>query len=225
MTKITLESRGISVSINNSNPEEDNIEYIGFAFLGKIAEDALNKIQNKRKLNKLESDPFDNSEDEDVKMKVYGEEEDEEDEDEYDEEEDDDEYDEDEDEYDEDEYDEDEDEDEEEDEEEEEEEEDKSEEDVENVVIPKTSKFDSKNSKKKHSCTPSQCLKYIKSNNKEALVKLVKKCSKKIRIVGTNKEERHWVYKIFSDIENIKTWSLSSRNGPRILIIDSSNKN
>ena len=53
MTKITLESRGISVSIHNSNQGEDNIESIGFAFLGKIAEEALNKINNKRKLNKL----------------------------------------------------------------------------------------------------------------------------------------------------------------------------
>jgi len=201
MTKITLESRGISVSINNSNAEEDNIESIGFAFLGKIAEEALNKINNQRKLNKV-SDHFDNSEEEDgFSGGASTEDEDEdEDEDEYDETE-------------ESEYEEDED-------EEPEESEDDDEDDDEGLG----SSTCSKNSNKKHSCTPSQCLNYIKSNNKEDLVKLVKKSSKKIRISGTNKEQRNWVYKIFSDIDNISTWSLSSRNG-RVLIIDSSNKN
>ena len=201
MTKITLESRGISVSINNSNAEEDNIESIGFAFLGKIAEEALNKINNQRKLNKV-SDHFDNSEEEDgFSGDASTEDEDEdEDEDEYDETE-------------ESEYEEDED-------EEPEESEDDDEDDDEGLG----SSTCSKNSNKKHSCTPSQCLNYIKSNNKEDLVKLVKKSSKKIRISGTNKEQRNWVYKIFSDIDNISTWSLSSRNG-RVLIIDSSNKN
>ena len=200
MTKITLESRGISVSINNSNAEEDNIESIGFAFLGKIAEEALNKINNQRKLNKLVSDHFDNSEEEDgFSGDASTEDEDEdEDEDEYDETE------------------------ESEDEEDEDEEPEESEDEENDEGLG--SSTCSKNSNKKHSCTPSQCLKYIKSNNKEDLVKLVKKSSKKIRISGTNKEQRNWVYKIFSDIDNISTWSLYSRNG-RVLIIDSSNKN
>jgi len=204
MTKITLESRGISVSINNSNPEEDNIESIGFAFLGKIAEDALNKINNQRKLNKLVSDQFvDNSEEEDEDEDEDENEDEDEDEDEYDEtEESEDEEDEDE-ELEESEY-----------------EGDDDEDDDEGLRRSTCSQ----NSNKKHSCTPSQCLKYIKSNNKEDLVKLVKKSNKKIRISGTNKEQRNWVYKIFSDIDNISTWSLSSRNG-RVLIIDSSNKN
>ena len=204
MTKITLESRGISVSINNSNAEEDNIESIGFAFLGKIAEEALNKINNQRKLNKV-SDHFDNSEEEDgFSGGASTEDEDEdEDEDEYDETE-------------ESEY--------EEDEDEEPEESEDDENDDEDDDEGLGSSTCSKNSNKKHSCTPSQCLNYIKSNNKEDLVKLVKKSSKKIRISGTNKEQRNWVYKIFSDIDNISTWSLSSRNG-RVLIIDSSNKN
>ena len=193
MTKITLESRGISVSIHNSNQGEDNIESIGFAFLGKIAEEALNKINNKRKLNKLVSDDFDCSEKEDD---GYDEEE------EY-EEEDDEEYEEEEDE----EEDEDEDEDEEEDEDEDEDEE--GEEDFENT----------KKSNKKFPSKPSQCLKYIKNNNKDELIKLVNNSSGKIRIRGTTKDQRNWVYQTFSEIDNVNTWSWYSKNG-RILVID-----
>ena len=198
MTKITLESRGISVSIHNSNQGEDNIESIGFAFLGKIAEEALNKINSKRKLNKLVSDDFDSSEKEDDGYEEEDEyEEDEEDEDDEDDE--DDEYEE-----------------EEEEEEEDEEEDYDEEEDLENT---KTSKLDSKNSNKKFTSKPSQCLKYIKNNNKDELIKLVNNSSGKIRIRGTTKDQRNWVYQIFSEIDNVSTWSWYGKNG-RVLVID-----
>ena len=207
MTKITLESGGISVCINNSNLEEDDIESIGFAFLGKIAEEALNKINNKRKLNKLVSEDLNYSEKEESEE---SESEDEEEDEEYEEEDDE-----------EDDEDDEEDEDEEEEDDEEDSEEDNQNEDSEED-FKKSNKESNKSNKKQNNSV--QCLKYIRNNKKDELIKIVNKINGKISIKGTTKEQRNWVYQIFSEIENISTWSFYGKNG-RVMVIDSLNKN
>ena len=217
--KITLERSGVYVTIRCTHSEDEVLENIGFASLGKIAEESLNKICSKMESSDCdeyyEDDEADDEDDEEDD-EADDEEDDEEDDDDDDEDdEDDEEDDDDDDDDDEDEEDDEEDDDEEED-NEEEENEDKEEEDKENddkEVEEKTK------CKVTHSKVSRDCFKCIKTSNKDKLIKLVKGYNGKIKVYGTSKEQRSWVYKIVSEIENIDAWSLSLKNH-RVLVLD-----
>jgi hypothetical protein len=185
MTKITLEHSGVSVTICNSDNEDDVLEDIGFAVLGNIAGSALKKISSKLKanlkgntLNKSELmkcfEESWNSEDENSEDSEDGEDGEEGEEGEEDEEE--------------------------------EEEEDEEEEEEEDEIISK------KNSVIK------SCLKHIREENTENFLKIVRDSKSKLRIIGTTKEDRMWVFKAVASVTDIDAWSLP-RKGNRILII------
>lgn len=188
MTKITLEHSGVSVTICNSDSEDDVLEDIGFAVLGNIAASALKKISSKLRgntLNKSEimrcfeeswnsegdSEGSEDSEDSEGSEGSEGSEDSEEEEEE----------------------------------EKEEEEEEGEEEEEEEIKTRKTGAIKT-------------CLKYIREQNTEKFLKTVRDSKSKLRIIGTTKEERTWVFKSVACVQDIDAWSLP-RRGNRILII------
>ena len=189
MTKITLEKFGVSVTISDSDNDSGILEHIGFATLGEVADNALKKI-----CSKIQSYRCNKSE----IMRLIGadDEDDEDDEEEGEEEENESE-----------EWADDEEEDEEEEEYEEEEEEEGEEEDDESI--------NKKNLKK----AVNSCMKMIKKNNSEGFLEVVREnAGKKIRIMNTTKDQRTWVYKIVTNVNDIDAWSLP-RKGERVLVI------
>jgi len=67
--------------------------------------------------------------------------------------------------------------------------------------------------------------KHIKSNNEEEFVKELNNISDIVKINGTTKEQRSWVFQATSEIQNIDVWSVPIKNGQRILYLKNSNKN
>ena len=192
MTKITLEKFGVSVTISDSDNDSGILENIGFATLGEVADNALkkicSKIQNYR-CNKSEI------------MRLIGADDEDDDEDEEEEENDSEEWADDEEEEEEEEDDEEQEEEEEDDEEEGEEEDDEA--------------INKKNLKK----AANSCMKMIKKNNSEGFLEVVREnAGKKIRIMNTTKDQRTWVYKIVTNVNDIDAWSLP-RKGERVLVI------
>ena len=191
MTKITLEKFGVSVTISDSDNDSGILEHIGFATLGEVADNALKKICSKiqsYRCNKSEIMRLIGADDED----------DEEDEEEGEGEEEENESEE---------WADDEEEDEEEEEYEEEEEEEGEEEDDESI--------NKKNLKK----AVNSCMKMIKKNNSEGFLEVVREnAGKKIKITNTTKDQRTWVYKIVTNVNDIDAWSLP-RKGERVLVI------
>ena len=189
MTKITLEKFGVSVTISDSDNDSGILENIGFATLGEVADNALKKI-----CSKIQSYRCNKSE----IMRLIGadDEEDEEEEENGSEEwADDEEEDEDEEEY------------EEEEEEEEDDEEEGEEEDDEAI--------NKKNLKK----AAIRLYIMIKKNNSEGFLELVREnAGKKIKITNTTKDQRTWVYKIVTNVNDIDAWSLPKK-GERVLVI------
>ncbi|GIS52552.1 MAG: hypothetical protein Ct9H90mP28_2680 [Paracoccaceae bacterium] len=189
MTKITLEKFGVSVTISDSDNDSGILEHIGFATLGEVADNALKKI-----CSKIQSYRCNKSE----IMRLIGadDEDDEDDEEEGEEEENESE-----------EWADDEEEDEEEEEYEEEEEEEGEEEDDESI--------NKKNLKK----AVNSCMKMIKKNNSEGFLEVVREnAGKKIKIMNTTKDQRTWVYKIVTNVNDIDAWSLPKK-GQRVLVI------
>lgn len=192
MTKITLEKFGVSVTISDSDNDSGILENIGFATLGEVADNALkkicSKIQNYR-CNKSEIMRLIGADDEEDEEGEEGEEEEENESEEWaDDEEEDEEEDEDEEEY-------------------EEEEEEGEEEDDEAI--------NKKNLKK----AANSCMKMIKKNNNEGFLEVVREnAGKKIKITNTTKDQRTWVYKIVTNVNDIDAWSLP-RKGERVLVI------
>tara|TARA_B100000902_G_scaffold398224_1_gene464268 strand:+ start:764 stop:1351 length:588 start_codon:yes stop_codon:yes gene_type:complete len=189
MTKITLEHSGVSVTICNSDSEDDVLEDIGFAVLGNIAASALKKISSKLRgntLNKSEimrcfEESWNSEGDSEDSEDSEGSEGSEDSEDSEEEEE------------------------EEKVEEEEEEQEEGEEEEEEEIKTRKTGAIKT-------------CLKYIREQNTEKFLKTVRDSKSKLRIIGTTKEERTWVFKSVACVQDIDAWSLP-RRGNRILII------
>ena len=59
----------------------------------------------------------------------------------------------------------------------------------------------------------------IKNNNNEGFLEVVREnAGKKIRIMNTTKDQRTWVYKIVTNVNDIDAWSLP-RKGERVLVI------
>jgi len=189
MTKITLEKFGVSVTISDSDNDGGILEHIGFATLGEVADNALKKI-----CSKIQSYRCNKSE----IMRLIGadDEDDEDDEEEGEEEENESE-----------EWADDEEEDEEEEEYEEEAEEEGEEEDDEAI--------NKKNLKK----AAIRLYIMIKKNNSEGFLELVREnAGKKIKITNTTKDQRTWVYKIVTNVNDIDAWSLPKK-GERVLVI------
>jgi len=67
--------------------------------------------------------------------------------------------------------------------------------------------------------------KHIKSNSEEEFVKELNNISDIVKINGTTKEQRSWVFQATSEIQNIDVWSVPMKNGQRILHLKNSNKN
>lgn len=67
--------------------------------------------------------------------------------------------------------------------------------------------------------------KHIKSNSEEEFVKELNNISDIVKINGTTKEQRSWVFQATSEILNIDIWSVPMKNGQRILYLKNSNKN
>ena len=189
MTKITLEKFGVSVTISDSDNDGGILEHIGFATLGEVADNALKKI-----CSKIQSYRCNKSE----IMRLIGadDEDDEDDEEEGEEEENESE-----------EWADDEEEDEEEEEYEEEAEEEGEEEDDEAI--------NKKNLKK----AANRLYVMIKKNNSEGFLEVVREnAGKKIKITNTTKDQRTWVYKIVTNVNDIDAWSLPKK-GERVLVI------
>ena len=185
MTKLTLEHLGVSVTICNSDNEDDVLEDIGFAVIGNIAATALKKISSKLKGNTLNKSElmkrFEeswNSEDEKENSENSEDSEDSEDSEEGDEDN---------------------------EEEEDDKEEDEDEEEDDEIKSTKSNVIKS-------------CLKQIREGNTENFLKIVRDSKSKLRIIGTTKEERTWVFKVVASVTDIDAWSLP-RRGNRILII------
>tara|TARA_Y100000766_G_scaffold262996_1_gene254676 strand:+ start:25 stop:567 length:543 start_codon:yes stop_codon:yes gene_type:complete len=68
-------------------------------------------------------------------------------------------------------------------------------------------------------------LKHIKSNSEEEFVNELNNISDIVKINGTTKEQRSWVFQATSEIQNIDVWSVPMKNGQRILYLKNSNKN
>ncbi len=188
MTKITLEKFGVSVTISDSDNDSGILEHIGFATLGEVADNALKKI-----CSKIQSYRCNKSE---IMRLIGADDEDDEDDEEGEEEENESE-----------EWADDEEEDEEEEEYEEEEEEEGEEEDDESI--------NKKNLKK----AVNSCMKMIKKNNSEGFLEVVREnAGKKIKIMNTTKDQRTWVYKIVTNVNDIDAWSLPKK-GQRVLVI------
>ena len=190
MTKITLEKFGVSVTISDSDKVSGILEHIGFATLGEVADNALKKI-----CSKIQSYRCNKSE----IMRLIGENDEEDEENESEEWADDEEEDEDEEEEEDEDY---------EDEEDEEEEEEEGEEEDDEAI-------NKKNLKK----AANSCMKMIKKNNNEGFLEVVREnAGKKIKITNTTKDQRTWVYKIVTNVNDIDAWSLP-RKGERVLVI------
>ena len=63
------------------------------------------------------------------------------------------------------------------------------------------------------------CMKMIKKNNSEGFLEVVREnAGKKIKITNTTKDQRTWVYKIVTNVNDIDAWSLPKK-GQRVLVI------
>ena len=63
------------------------------------------------------------------------------------------------------------------------------------------------------------CMKMIKKNNSEGFLEVVREnAGKKIKIMNTTKDQRTWVYKIVTNVNDIDAWSLPKK-GQRVLVI------
>lgn len=177
------------VSVTISDNDNEILENIGFATLGEVADNALKKICSKIQSYRCNKSDI---------MRLIGEDNEEDD---SNEEEDDEsgEWAEEEEEEEEDEY--------EEEEEEDGEEEEGEEEDDESI--------NKKNLKK----AVNSCMKMIKKNNGEGFLEVIREnAGKKIKITNTTKDQRTWVYKIVTNVNDIDAWSLPKK-GERVLVI------
>ena len=105
------------------------------------------------------------------------------------------------------------------DDEEEEEEEDEDEEEYEEEEEEGEEEDDEAINKKNLKKAANSCMKMIKKNNSEGFLEVVREnAGKKIKITNTTKDQRTWVYKIVTNVNDIDAWSLP-RKGERVLVI------
>ena len=105
------------------------------------------------------------------------------------------------------------------DDEEEDEEEDEDEEEYEEEEEEGEEEDDEAINKKNLKKAANSCMKMIKKNNSEGFLEVVREnAGKKIKITNTTKDQRTWVYKIVTNVNDIDAWSLP-RKGERVLVI------